>query len=138
MVAGGSAASLSFFDRALNAHGCSHSTLNIAVPGTTAGEWDTSEEYSTRLSKAVADRDEVWITLMGNDAMEQMPDCARQGGSASDCGDQLYDDMTKHMGSILDSIHESNPDANVVGFGYDTMFVSEKEECAREEGAGAC
>ena len=34
----------------------------------------------------------------------------------------LMANAMSRMGTILDGIHEANPDAQVVGFGYDTMF----------------
>lgn len=30
--------------------------------------------------------------------------------------------MITHMGNVVDAVHEANPAARVVGFGYDTMF----------------
>ena len=59
---------------------------------------------------------------MGNDALEQMPDCAATGKTSAECGDQLYSDMLDKMGSIIDAVHSSNPDAHVVGMGYEMMF----------------
>ena len=51
-----------------------------------------------------------------------MPDCAAQKKTAAQCGDELYASMMVHMGNIVDAVHEANPQAKVVGFGYDTMF----------------
>jgi len=51
-----------------------------------------------------------------------MPDCASEKKTATQCGDQLFSSMLVHMGNIVDAVHEANPNAKVVGFGYDTMF----------------
>merc|ERR1712232_933246 len=42
--------------------------------------------------------------------------------SAAECGDELVAWCTSHFQTILEAIHEANPKARVVGFGYDTMF----------------
>merc|ERR1719261_898251 len=42
--------------------------------------------------------------------------------SAEDCGSELVEKALGWMATIIDGIHEANPDAQVVGFGYDTMF----------------
>merc|ERR1712110_58149 len=60
--------------------------------------------------------------MMGNDALDEMPSCAATGKSAASCGDQLFSRMVVHVGNVVDAVHEANPDARVVGFGYDTMF----------------
>jgi hypothetical protein len=64
----------------------------------------------------------VWISLMGNDALDTMPQCAATGKTAAQCGDILYASMLIHMGKIVEAIHLANPKAKVVGVGYDTMF----------------
>jgi hypothetical protein len=51
-----------------------------------------------------------------------MPSCASSGKSSQECGDQLEKDMLDKMGHILDEVHEANPNMQIVGFGYDTMF----------------
>ena len=51
-----------------------------------------------------------------------MPECAKSGGTAADCGDQLIQKGLGWMGTILAGIHEANPNAQIVGFGYDIMF----------------
>ena len=46
------------------------------------------------------------MILMGNDALNTMPDCAATGKSASACGDELYSSMVGHMGTIVDAVHK--------------------------------
>jgi len=121
VLAGGSAANLSFLSRKLKAHGCPNDVTNIAIPGTTASQWSEGN-YLATLTKAAPKHTHVWITLMGNDALEQMPTCAASGKTSDECGDQLYEDMLTKMGSIIDAIHGANPDAEVVGMGYEMMF----------------
>merc|ERR1712224_177514 len=43
-------------------------------------------------------------------------------GTAAECGNEPMTNALKRMSTIIDGIHEANPDAQVVGFGYDTMF----------------
>ena len=74
------------------------------------------------VKKQAKQHDLVWVTLMGNDALEEMPGCAKQGKTAAECGDVLMTNVLGYMSTILDGIHEANPSAKVVGFGYDTMF----------------
>eukprot|EP00518_Triparma_eleuthera_P002453 CAMPEP_0182461312 /NCGR_PEP_ID=MMETSP1319-20130603/5924_1 /TAXON_ID=172717 /ORGANISM="Bolidomonas pacifica, Strain RCC208" /LENGTH=283 /DNA_ID=CAMNT_0024660583 /DNA_START=25 /DNA_END=873 /DNA_ORIENTATION=- len=123
VLAGGSAANLSFLSRKLKEHGCPNDVTNIAIPGTTATQWSNADgSYLAALTKAAPKHSHVWITLMGNDALEQMPTCAASGKTSDECGDQLYSDMLAKMGSIVDAVHDANPDAEVVGMGYEMMF----------------
>jgi len=64
----------------------------------------------------------VYMMLGGNDCLEKMPDCAHQKKSSGACGDELVASCTSNAHKIVDAIHEVNPKARVVGFGYDTMF----------------
>ena len=72
-----------------------------------------------------------------SDALEDMPGCAEQGKTAAECGDVMMTNALARMGTIIDGIHDANPNAKVVGvptlllaahsllvgqFGYDTMF----------------
>jgi len=121
VVGAGSAAGLSFFERKLKQHKCPVTSSSIAVPGTMATDWDNGN-YLKMLQEGAKTHDYVWIILMGNDALETMPDCAAQKKTAAQCGDELYASMMVHIGNIVDAVHEANPQAKVVGFGYDTMF----------------
>jgi hypothetical protein len=76
----------------------------------------------TEVKKQAKDHDLVWITLMGNDALALMPDCAETGKTAAACGDELMAKCTGWMTTIIEGIHEANPNAKIVGFGYDIMF----------------
>lgn len=112
----------SFLERKLkHDHGCNVSTQCIAIPGTETGDW-ASGSFLTALKLAARGRDYVYIMLMGNDALDKMPDCASTGKTAAQCGDQLMGEALPNMEKIVDAIHEVNPTARVVGFGYDTMF----------------
>ena len=75
-----------------------------------------------KVKKAAAEADHVWITLGGNDALEQCPPCAAAGGSAVKCAEELITKATGWVKTIMDGIHEANPNAQIVGFGYDIMF----------------
>jgi hypothetical protein len=121
VTAAGSAANLSFFQRVLDKHGCNATSASIAVPGTTSDDWD-SGVYHEAMKLAAKLVDQVWIVLMGNDALDQMPTCAAAKKSADACADELYSGMLISMPKIVDAIHMANPAAKVVGFGYDTMF----------------
>ena len=81
----------------------------------------TPPTHCSHLTQA-KNHDQIWITLMGNDALAEMPGCASEGKTAAQCGDMLMKNVLARMGTILDGIHEANPSAQVVGFGYDTMF----------------
>jgi lysophospholipase L1-like esterase len=102
-------------------HNCSFKATNIAIPGSTAGQWETGDDL-TALKVAAKLNDYVWITLMGNDAQALAPPCAAFGRSADQCGDQLYSTMMKRMGTILDAVHAANKKIRVMGCGYDIMF----------------
>ena len=111
-----------YFQAALKDHNCPlDGFTNIAVGGSTAKQWSGALKLD-KVKKQAPDHDIIWITLMGNDALAECPGCASQGKTAAQCGDELYASVTKSMDTILDAIHEANPNAKVVGFGYDIMF----------------
>jgi len=111
------------FEKELKEHNCPlDGFTNIAVGGTTAEQWSTKEFFEDKVKTQAVDHDLIWVTLMGNDAFWDMPDCADEGKTASECGDLLINNCHSRMGTILDMIHEKNPNAHVVGFGYDIMF----------------
>merc|ERR1711907_289131 len=113
------------FQAELKEHNCPlDGFTNIAIGGTTAKQWASSGLFGhmNKVKKEAKVHDHIWITLMGNDALAEMPDCASAGKTASECGDVMMKDALQNMGTILDGIHEANPNAKVVGFGYDTMF----------------
>merc|ERR1712072_448282 len=110
------------FQAELKEHNCPLSGFtNIAVGGTTAKQWSGLLKM-IEVKKQAKLHDHIWITLMGNDALEDMPGCASSGKTAAQCGDVMMVNALERMGKILDGIHDANPDAKVVGFGYDTMF----------------
>ena len=108
-----------YFEKGLK--NCSHKLNNIAIGGTTAKQWAADDKLS-QTAQAAKSADYVWITLMGNDALAEMPGCASEGKSAPECGDRLYADVLPRMEKIVDNIHSANPNAQIVGFGYDLMF----------------
>jgi hypothetical protein len=59
---------------------------------------------------------------MGNDAIAVCPGCAAKGKTATECGNEFIAEMKGYMTTIIDGIHEANPNAKIVGFGYDIMF----------------
>lgn len=110
------------FEKELKEHKCPLGGFtNIAVGGSTAHEWSEARKMAD-VKKHAKDHDIIWITLMGNDARAVMPPCAKTGKTSAECGEVLFQDAMGWMTTILDGIHEANPDAKVVGFGYDTMF----------------
>jgi hypothetical protein len=113
------------FQAELKEHNCPlDGFTNIAVGGTTAKQWAASGIFGkiNEVKQQAKQHDHIWITLMGNDALQDMPGCAQKGKTAAECGDVMMTNALSRMGTILDGIHEANPDAKVVGFGYDTMF----------------
>jgi hypothetical protein len=113
-----------YFEKELNEHSCTPGFpgfTNIAVGGTTAKQW-ASPLFMPRVKKQAPSHDLIWITLGGNDALAQCPLCAAEGKSAEECADELIVKATKWIDTILDGIHTANPNAMVVGFGYDIMF----------------
>lgn len=110
------------FKRKLNDKKCPFEKANnIAVPGTQATDWDHGASLAALVAEAKT-HDYLWLTLMGNDALDIMPQCASSGKTAPECGDQLVGLMLKSMGTILDSVHKANPNMKISGFGYDVMF----------------
>ena len=119
VVAGGSKFGLSFFARKLKEHHCDAHETSIAVPGTTADDWNTGGANADDLKAALKTKpDYVWIVLLGNDALAAMPDCAKSLKSAAKCGDELYASSMQKMLSIVDTIHKESPNSKVVGFGF--------------------
>lgn len=122
VVGGGGSIGQSFLMKRLKAHGCQATSSCIAIPGTTSGMW-ASAPFIAATKLAAKTADYVYIMLVGNDALELMPDCAHQEKkSASQCADELMASALPNMYKIIDAIHEANPKARVTGFGYDTMF----------------
>jgi len=113
----------SFFERKLSEHGCKVSSLCLAIPGSTSNDW-VKPLWLRALKVAVAlyRPDYVWMTLVGNDALDSMPACAKTGKSESACADELIGTAVPNVFKIVDTIHEAHPAAKVTGFGYDTMF----------------
>lgn len=121
-IAGGSTLGLSAFQRKLKEKGCAFTEKNIAIAGSTAQQWAAADKLKSTAA-AVKNVDYVWITLMGNDALAFGSGCAkRHPDSAPACGDELLAKVSGWMNKIIDNIHDANPDAKVVGFGYDIMF----------------
>jgi hypothetical protein len=103
------------FKRELNEHKCPlQGFTNIAIGGTTAQQWAEPKKM-LEVKKQAKDHDLVWVTLMGNDALAVCPDCAKAGKTAEECGDELTVKATGWMTTIIDGIHEANPNAKVMG-----------------------
>jgi len=114
----------SFFEKKLvGEKGCDVSSYCIAIPGSTSKMWATGVALAT-LKAAVKSYqpDYVWMTLVGNDALDQMPQCAKTGKSARECADQLVGNALPNVYKVVDAIHEAKSDARVLGLGYDAMF----------------
>merc|ERR1719454_430043 len=111
VVGGGGSVGESFLMRRLKAHNCTATSSCIAIPGTTASMWASAPFLST-LKVAAKTADYVYVMLVGNDALELMPDCAqKEKKSAQECGDELMAQALPNMNKIVDAIHESNPKA---------------------------
>lgn len=121
VVASGSAAGLGFFQGKLKKHGCKAGVRSIAVPGTMASDWSNGE-YLEKLKQGAKTHDYVWIVLLGNDALEFTGSNCGLHIAPEKCGDMLFAKTIAEMYQIVDAIHEVNPNATVMGFGYDTMF----------------
>lgn len=113
----------SYFERVLGEHGCKVSSVCIAIPGTTASMWSLPAALTALTAAVKAYKpDYVWMTLGGNDALSEMPSCARTGKSADECALQLTSQFRPQLAAIVDTINDAAPNARVTGFGYDTMF----------------
>jgi len=113
----------SFFERKLKEHGCRVTSKCLAIPGSTSGMWVKGILLSAlKLAVAVYKPDYVWMTLVGNDALDLMPSCAKTGKSEKQCADELLGTALPNIYKIVDAIHDAHPAARVTGFGYDTMF----------------
>lgn len=113
-----------FLGKVLQKHGCDVAApTTIAIPGSTSGTW-SSKLVLSALKSAAKNYDYVFFTLVGNDALDRLPECHKNdpSKSAAQCADDLLAWALPNMYEIVDGIHEANPDARVVGFGYDTMF----------------
>lgn len=113
----------SFFEQKLVEHGCEVSSLCVAIPGSTASFW-AGNLFLDALKLAIKayKPDFVWGTLVGNDALDSMPDCASTGKSEVECADELMATAVPNVLKLVDAIHEAAPAAKITGFGYDTMF----------------
>lgn len=122
VVGGGGSVGQSFLMRRLKAHNCTATSSCIAIPGTTSGMWASAPFIkATKLAAKTADY--VYVMLVGNDALELSPHCAhKEKKTAAQCADELMAQALPNMYKIFDAIHEANPNAHIVGFGYDTMF----------------
>lgn len=113
----------SYFQRKLVEHDCKVNSVSLAIPGSTSGFW-VKPLVLDALEVAVAayKPDYVWMTLVGNDALDSMPECAKTNKTAVQCADELVETAVPRIFSIVDTVHKAHPAARVTGFGYDTMF----------------
>jgi len=66
--------------------------------------------------------DYVWMTLVGNDALAELPECAKANKTAAQCADALVGTAVPNIYKVVDAVHEAHAAARVMGFGYDSMF----------------
>ena len=122
-IAGGTIVGQSAFQRKLkHQHGCKFQSRNIAIAGSRANQWDHGRLLAKLKSAVKGHGDYLWLTLMGNDAQQFLPRCAAKGTSAQECGDQMRVLVNHSMSTIIQAVHDSNPQTRIVGFGYDIMF----------------
>merc|ERR1712224_205101 len=94
---------------------------NIAVMGSMASDWEKGE-FLSQLKTYAKLSDYIWLTLMGNDVFSMLPGCAILHRNDSDaCGARAQKVVTPRMQSVLSAIHSVNPNARVIGFGYDIL-----------------
>lgn len=111
-----------FMSYILKKHGCPYTgATNIAQAGSTADLWKSGTRLA-QLKEEAKQHDILWLSLMGNDAAYILPKCAKAGKTADECGNEMLNNVMQNMNTILDAVHESNPQMKVVGFGYDIMF----------------
>jgi len=98
----------SYFERKLVEHNCHVQSKSLAIPGSTSSMW-VKPLLLDALKVAVASYrpDYVWMTLVGNDALESMPDCAKTNKSAAECGDELVATAVPNIYKIVDAVHEA-------------------------------
>ena len=66
-----------------------------------------------KLAVAKYQPDFVWMTLVGNDALDAMPECAKTNKTASECGeiqDQLETTLPCHSNHQIHPIHQEEQD----------------------------
>lgn len=61
-------------------------------------------------------------SVCASDALNDMPDCADQGKTAVECGDIMMQNALSRMGTIIDGIHDANPDAKIVGVSDSPLY----------------
>ena len=113
----------SYFQRKLAEHSCLVHSVSLAIPGSTSSMWvDGRLLDALKVAVATYRPDYVWMTLVGNDALASMPDCAKANKTAAQCGDALVGVAVPNIYRVVDAVHEAHAAARVMGFGYDTMF----------------
>lgn len=94
---------------------------NIAVMGSTASDWEKGD-FLSKLQEYAKLSDYIWLTLMGNDLFSILPACAILHRNDSDaCGASAQKTIIPRMQKVLTEIHSVNPNARVIGFGYDLL-----------------
>lgn len=80
----------SYFQRKLAEHSCLVHSVSLAIPGSTSSLWvDGRLLDALKVAVATYRPDYVWMTLVGNDALASMPECAKANKTAAQCGDAL-------------------------------------------------
>eukprot|EP01060_Flectonema_neradi_P031621 TRINITY_DN484_c0_g1_i1.p1 TRINITY_DN484_c0_g1~~TRINITY_DN484_c0_g1_i1.p1 ORF type:complete len:256 (+),score=43.20 TRINITY_DN484_c0_g1_i1:45-812(+) len=110
-----------------------HTVENIAVKGSTSKQWaegDYLRNLRRSLSRGGRPVKIVWLTLMGNDAKNQLPGCAAWGGGSDYCVRQVIDNSVPHIELILKTVRDISPTTRVIAFGYDLPgFGSDNGRC---------
>lgn len=89
--------------------------------GSMASDWEKGL-FLSRLQEYAKYADYVWLTLMGNDLFNILPECFILHRNDSDaCGASAQKIVTPRMQKVLTAIHTANPKARVIGFGYDLL-----------------
>lgn len=117
------------FYEVMNKHSPDTEIDNIAIGGTTASVWMNFPEFG-RLKTHAASADYLWLTLGGNDALFNIPQCAQdQNKTAQQCADEFMYTIVPRFETIIEGVREANPNIKVVGFGYDMMGMDKLPLC---------
>jgi lysophospholipase L1-like esterase len=100
-------------------------TVNLAEPGTTAGDWSAGEPlFRQRLAPELDDADLVVVTLGGNDLQEALGgsdgiDAAGRADAGSGAGAlDAVDRFGRRLGSIFTAIRRRSPGTRIAYVGY--------------------
>jgi len=118
-------------------HKSNASVYNMAAGGTTTEDWSEGPVLDDLLHVASLPRTQrIWMSFGGNDAIEKLPLCAMEtdpatgeGKTIDQCTDELMAKVLVYLDRMLALIKKTNPNARIVGFGYDIMGLGKLPMC---------